>query len=98
MLNDLLQKLISIFSTTHDAATGKKGFVAIADTDAHTGVFFAITTVGGAAVLNSAGTISREGDSVINNHSIPDGFTLYGNWSSVQLASGNAYSYHDGEV
>lgn len=93
MINKLLLSLIDRFRSVEDKQFGKKGFTVIDDTTAVEGDFYAILAVGAAAVLNSAGTISHEGDSVVDNHSIADGSYLYGSFSSIQLASGTAYAY-----
>lgn len=95
MLSKLLQAILNILSHTHDVGTGKKGFLAIADTDAHVGNFYAVLAVNGTATLDAAGTVSREGGTIIDNHVIPDGFIVYGNFSSVQLAAGNCYAYYE---
>ena len=73
--------------------TGGNGGVLIDDTAAHTGSFFAIQAVGGAAaVINNSGTTSNidDFDATIT---IDSGQTVYGRYTSITLSSGKVIAY-----
>jgi hypothetical protein len=95
MLSRLLQAILNILNHSHDAGTGKKGFANISGTGSATGPFYAILAVGGAVVIDLTGTVCAEGSQITDNHTVLEGFTLYGNFTSVKLVSGNAYCYYD---
>lgn len=71
-------------------AFGQVGFSVIADTDAHTGTFYAIKAVNANAVVHTA--VSAIGDN-LSTITILEGDIIYGNFTSIKLTSGKVLAY-----
>ena len=70
-----------------NAALGQAGSILIDDDAQHTGKFVAIT-----AITESVVTTVSEDTSIwdtLTTLTLPIGVTIYGRWSSVQIASGD---------
>jgi hypothetical protein len=89
---NIFQIILNVLRGQGTRLFAEKGFVAIADTNVHTGPFYAILGVS-SATLEADGTVSANGDQVADGHVIPDGGIVYGNFASVELQSGTAYAY-----
>ena len=75
-----------------NVALGQAGVIMIDDTDAHTGPFVAITAITDAVVDVSECDMSFIED--VADFTIPAGMTIYGNFASIEIASGKVLAYH----
>ena len=83
-----------------NASLGQAGAKFISDTEEHTGSFVAITmledtifaTLTPADTSNGYGVGSYNGNSMASE-TIPQGVTIYGRWTTVDLTSGMVIAY-----
>ena len=73
---------------------GEKGADVIADTDAHSGNWFAISMI--VATVIAAWTPQYTVYGTLATITWPSGFLLFGNFSSIQLTSGSVVAYRAG--
>jgi hypothetical protein len=70
---------------------GDRGGIYITDTSAHTGDFDAITALEATVV---AELVSNTITGTLTSVPIPSGATIYGRFSSIDLASGKVFAYN----
>tara|TARA_R100001443_G_scaffold115120_1_gene132189 strand:+ start:122 stop:394 length:273 start_codon:yes stop_codon:yes gene_type:complete len=75
-----------------NASLGQAGLILIDDTNEHTGPFVAIQALENSAVNVSGCDMSFIED--VADFTIPAGMTIYGNFASIELASGKVLAYH----
>ena len=90
MAKKTLQRLT--VQEAQNAALGQAGCILIDDTDAHTGVFVAITALEDAAVDVSECDMSYIED--VADFTIPKGATIFGQFASIELDSGKVIAYY----
>jgi hypothetical protein len=73
-----------------DGSLGQNGSLLITDTNAHTGNFFALSFVVASTLTALTGNVTG----TVTGITYPAGFTIYGNFTSITLASGTAFAYN----
>ena len=88
------RKSLQVFTEqeAQNAALGQAGCILIDDTDAHTGVFVAITALEDAVVDVSECDMTYIEDVV--DFTIPLGVTIFGRFASIELDSGKVIAYY----
>jgi hypothetical protein len=75
-------------------ALGEKGGEVIADTNAHTGNWFAISMITNTIIASWTPAFTVYG--VLASITWPAGFIMFGNFTAIQLTSGSIVAYNAG--
>lgn len=93
MANTTEERLLQIIAESSKNSLGQCGVLMIDDTVEHTGPFVALTAIGTAdAVIDSSECTTNIEDAAATI-TIPEGATIFGNFTSIELDSGAVLAY-----
>jgi len=91
--NTTEERLLQIIADSSKNSLGQCGVLMIDDTIEHTGPFVALTAIGTAdAVIDSSECTTNIEDAAATI-TIPEGATIFGNFTSIELDSGAVLAY-----
>jgi len=91
--NTTEERLLQIIADSSRNSLGQCGVLMIDDTVEHTGPFVALTAIGTAdAVIDSSECTTNIEDAAATI-TIPEGATIFGNFTSIELDSGAVLAY-----
>jgi len=91
--NTTEERLLKIIADSSKNSLGQCGVLMIDDTVEHTGPFVALTAIGTAdAVIDSSECTTNIEDAAATI-TIPEGATIFGNFTSIELDSGAVLAY-----
>ncbi len=91
--NTTEERLLQIIADSSKNSLGQCGVLMIDDTVEHTGPFVALTAIGTAdAVIDSSECTTNIEDAAATI-TIPEGATIFGNFTSIELDSGAVLAY-----
>jgi hypothetical protein len=93
MANTTLERLLKSLKDYTQNSLGGCGVLMIDDTDEHTGPFTALTAIGTADAVIDTSECTTNIEDAAATITIPEGATIFGNFTSIELDSGAILAY-----
>lgn len=93
MANTTEERLLQIIADSSKNSLGQCGVLMIDDTVEHTGPFVALTAIGTADAVIDSSECTTNIEDAADTITIPEGATIFGNFTSIELDSGAVLAY-----
>lgn len=93
MANTTEERLLQIIAESSKNSLGQCGVLMIDDTVEHTGPFVALTAIGTADAVIDSSECTTNIEDAADTITIPEGATIFGNFTSIELDSGAVLAY-----
>lgn len=95
MANTTEERLLKAIEKLTKNSLGQCGVLMIDDTNEHTGPFVALTAIGTADAVIDTSECTTNIEDAAATITIPEGATIFGNFTSIELDSGVVLAYRE---